>query len=211
MHRFTWDMHYDPIPGAATGGRGGGGGANGAVPHRTYPGINSPWVAPGAYTVRLTVNGKAYTQPITIKLDPRVKITPEVEQIFTLTTRVENHVRAAAAAYKDARVLLEKVKGNEALTKQIEEIAPAEPVRGEGGGRGGRGGRGGSPEPATPANLADIGARMVASIMPMQASEMPPTATELKTAADQQAAYTTLMAKWTAIKAKASGGTSKAK
>ena len=78
MHRFTWDMHYDPIPGASTGGRGGGGGANGAVPHRTYPGVNSPWVAPGAYTVRLTVNGKAYTQPITIKMDPRVKITPEV-------------------------------------------------------------------------------------------------------------------------------------
>ena len=26
MHRFTWDMHYDPIPGAGGGGRGGGGG-----------------------------------------------------------------------------------------------------------------------------------------------------------------------------------------
>ncbi len=52
MHRFSWDMHYDPIPGAGGGGRGGGGG-NGAVPHRTYPGVNSPWVAPGTYTVRL--------------------------------------------------------------------------------------------------------------------------------------------------------------
>ncbi len=59
MHRFTWDMHYDPIPGMGGGGRGGGGGANGAVPHRTYPAINSPWVAPGTYTVRLTVNGKS--------------------------------------------------------------------------------------------------------------------------------------------------------
>ena len=47
MHRFAWDMHDDPIPGMTGGGRGGGGGANGAVPHRTYPGINSPWVAPG--------------------------------------------------------------------------------------------------------------------------------------------------------------------
>ncbi len=88
MHRFTWDMHYDPIPGGGGGGRGGGGGG-GAVPHRTYPGVNSPWVAPGAYTVRLTANGQSLTQPITVKMDPRVKITPEVQQIFTLTTQME--------------------------------------------------------------------------------------------------------------------------
>ena len=57
MHRFSWDMHYDPIGGGGGGGRGGGGGG-GAVPHRTYGGVNSPWVAPGTYTVRLTVNGE---------------------------------------------------------------------------------------------------------------------------------------------------------
>src|SRR6185437_13417438 len=49
MHRFSWDMHYDPLPGGGGGGRGGGGSS--AVPHRTYPGVNSPWVAPGTYTV----------------------------------------------------------------------------------------------------------------------------------------------------------------
>jgi hypothetical protein len=200
MHRFSWDMHYDPIPGGGGGGRGGGGGG-GAVPHRTYPGVNSPWVAPGFYTVRLTVNGKSYTQPIAIKMDPRVRITPEVEQIFTLTTRMENNVRSAQAAYKDARAMLEKVKGNEALAKQIEEIAPAAPARGDGGGRGGRGG-GGAPEPATPPTLADIAPRMVASVMPMQAAEMAPTATELKAAAEQQTAYTALMTKWSALKLK---------
>src|SRR5579863_6356374 len=40
MHRFAWDMHYDPIPGAPGGRGGGGGGAVGAVPHRTYPAVN---------------------------------------------------------------------------------------------------------------------------------------------------------------------------
>src|ERR1035438_2434279 len=84
MHRFTWDMHYDPLPGTA-GGRGFG--ADGAVPHRTYPTVHSPWVAPGVYSVRLTADGKTQTQPITIKLDPRVKLTPDVQQIFTLTDR----------------------------------------------------------------------------------------------------------------------------
>ena len=51
----------------------GGGGAGGAVPHRTYPSVAAPWAAPGAYTVRLTVDGKQYTQPLTLRLDPRVK------------------------------------------------------------------------------------------------------------------------------------------
>src|SRR6185437_16496930 len=109
MHRFSWDMHYDPLPGVAAGGRGGGG-ANGAVPHRTYTSVNSPWAAPGAYSLRLTANGQSVTQPITLKMDPRVKVTPEVAQIFTLTTRMENDAASAAAAYKDARALAEKVK-----------------------------------------------------------------------------------------------------
>ena len=100
MHRFTWDLHYDPLGG---GGGGRGGGAGGAVPHRTYPGVNSPWVAPGTYTVRLTVDGKSSTQPITVKMDPRVKETLGVQQIYTLTTQAENGAMAAAAALKEAQ------------------------------------------------------------------------------------------------------------
>jgi len=202
MHRFTWDMHYDPLPGAGGGGRGGGGGANGAVPHRTYPGVNSPWVAPGAYTVRLTVNGKSQSQPITVKMDPRVKITPEVQRIFSLTTQAEDNARAAAAAYKEARTMAEKLGRNAALVKEIDAIAPAEVSMG-GGGRGGRGGGGGgfgAPEPPPAANLGNIGVLMVNATMPMQASEMPPTAAQLRACEQQQAAYTSLMAKWAAIK-----------
>jgi hypothetical protein len=44
-----------------------------AVPHDTAPTPNSIWVAPGNYTVRLTANGKALTQPIAVRMDPRVK------------------------------------------------------------------------------------------------------------------------------------------
>src|ERR1035438_8090363 len=129
---------------AAGGGGRGGGGGNGAVPHRTYPGVNSPWVAPGAYAVRLTADGQSQTQPIAIKMDPRVKVTPEVQQIFTLTAQMEARVRNAIAAHKEARNLVAKVKArpqsaaNDTLLKQIDEIAPAEvPGTGAGGGRGG--------------------------------------------------------------------------
>ncbi|HTX37665.1 MAG TPA: hypothetical protein VME43_21705 [Bryobacteraceae bacterium] len=210
MHRFTWDLHYDPIPGAGGGGRGGGGGG-GAVPHRTYPGVNSPWVAPGSYTVRLTADGHSQTQPIVVKMDPRVKITPEVQQIFTLTTTMEDRARAASVAYKEARDLLARLQqrpqsaANDALVKQVEAIAPVivEPQGGRGG-RGGRGGFGGfgGAEPATPPNLSNIAGQLVAAVQPMQASEMPPTAVELEACHHAEAEYASLMAKWTALKAK---------
>ena len=210
MHRFSWDMHYDPLPGAGAGGGRGGGGGNGAVPHRTYPGVNSPWAPPGAYSVRLTADGQTRTQPITIKMDPRVKITPEVQQIFTLTAQMEDRARNAAAAYKEARDLAAKVKSrtqsaaNDALLKQIDELAPAEVPGAGGGGRGGRGGGGGAfgaPEPATPPNLANLATQMIAAVMAMQSSEMPPTAAQLQACSRQTAAYTSLMAKWAALKA----------
>ena len=169
-----------------------------------------PGSPPGTYTVRLTANGETLTQPITIKMDPRVKITPEVQQIFTLTTQMEDNARNAAAAYKEARDLAAKVKArtqsaaNDALLKQIEEIAPAEVPGAAGGGRGGRGGGGGgfgAPEPATPPNLANLAGQMIAAVMAMQSSEMPPTAAQLQACSRQTAAYTTVMAKWAALKA----------
>jgi photosystem II stability/assembly factor-like uncharacterized protein len=209
MHRFTWDMHYDPIPGAGGGGRGGGGAA---VPHRTYAGVNSPWVAPGTYSVRLTANGQSVTQPLTIEMDPRVKVTLEVQQIFTLTTKMEDNARDAAGIYKEARELVAKLKAqpqssaNDALLKEIEDIAPAEAAPSGGGGRGGRGGGGAAAaEPAAPPNLSNIGAQMVAAVQGMQAAEMPPTAAELQACEKEQASYSDLMAKWAALNAKAGG------
>ncbi len=206
MHRFTWDMHYDPIPGTSGGGRGGGGGANGAVPHRTYPSVNSPWVAPGTYTVRLTIDGQTQTQPIVIRLDPRVKITPEVQQIFTLTTQAEADAHRAMAALKDARALLDKTKAlanspaNDALVKKLEELAPAQAPAAGGGGFGGGFGPG-AETPAPPATLTSIAGQLVGSVMSLQGAEMAPTAAQLDSIRKQETAFAAVMAKWTALKA----------
>jgi photosystem II stability/assembly factor-like uncharacterized protein len=60
MHRWIWDLRPTPAPRPAGGG--GGGGGRGA-----------PMVLPGVYTVRLSVGGKTYTQPLVVKMDPRTK------------------------------------------------------------------------------------------------------------------------------------------
>jgi photosystem II stability/assembly factor-like uncharacterized protein len=64
MHRWIWDLR--PTPPAPTGTGGGGGGGGGGFGSRAT-------VLPGKYSVRLTVGGQSYTQPLVVKPDPRVK------------------------------------------------------------------------------------------------------------------------------------------
>ena len=64
MHRYVWDLR--PTPPAPRAGGGGGGGGGGF-------GRGAAAVLPGTYTVKLTVGDKSYAQPLTVKMDPRVK------------------------------------------------------------------------------------------------------------------------------------------
>jgi len=65
-HRFLWDMHYTPLNVPANY-------PISAIVGETPPAATSPWVLPGTYSIKLTANGKTYTQPLTVKMDPRVK------------------------------------------------------------------------------------------------------------------------------------------
>ncbi|HEY7194925.1 MAG TPA: hypothetical protein VH439_14380 [Gemmatimonadales bacterium] len=100
LHRFMWDMHYQPIGDNA---RTDDVEATGAVPHRSEHTPRAPWAAPGRYTVRLTVNGRSYTQPLTLRLDPRVK-TPAagLTQLAALSREMYDLAAAAQTAYQQA-------------------------------------------------------------------------------------------------------------
>jgi photosystem II stability/assembly factor-like uncharacterized protein len=94
MHRFVWDLRYAPPD---------------AVEHE-YP-ISAiymdtprlplgPSALPGAYVVKLTVNGKTLVRPLTVKMDPRVKTPlPGLAQQFALATRL------AVMMHKNSEVL----------------------------------------------------------------------------------------------------------
>jgi photosystem II stability/assembly factor-like uncharacterized protein len=80
MHRFLWDMHYAPVPNVESEF------PISATYRNTAPEATSPWVAPGDYTVILTVGGKTFSQPLTIKMDPRVKASDtDLQQQFDLS------------------------------------------------------------------------------------------------------------------------------
>jgi hypothetical protein len=72
FHRFVWDLHYAPpnslhheFPISAI--------------YRNTPELPLGIIAlPGRYVVKLTVNGKTREQPLTLRMDPRIK-TPVAE------------------------------------------------------------------------------------------------------------------------------------
>ncbi|MDW3194704.1 MAG: glycoside hydrolase [Cytophagales bacterium] len=65
-HRFVWDLRHEPPNGTNRQF------AIAAVWKKTPSGPHGPFVVPGTYKVRLTVDGNAYTQDLAVKLDPRV-------------------------------------------------------------------------------------------------------------------------------------------
>jgi photosystem II stability/assembly factor-like uncharacterized protein len=68
QHRWVWDLRATQ-PGQ--GARGGGGAGAGG-----FGGRGGSLALPGVYTVKLTVDGKAYTQPLVVKRDPRLAEVP---------------------------------------------------------------------------------------------------------------------------------------
>ena len=47
-----------------------------AVFQKTAAHPTGPWVVPGEYSVVLTAGGKTFSQPLTVKMDPRIKVLP---------------------------------------------------------------------------------------------------------------------------------------
>ena len=65
MNRFTWDLRFSPPPSV------GHSYPMSAIPHETPAGPEGPLVVPGKYVVKLTVAPQTYTQPLTVRPDPR--------------------------------------------------------------------------------------------------------------------------------------------
>jgi hypothetical protein len=201
-HRFAWDLHYNPI-GTAEGPPEDDDAAQGAVPRHTYPAVNAPWAPPGTYTVRLTADGKSYTQPLTLRLDPRVK-TPAagLTQLATLSREMYDGAVAAHAAYNQARALsaqLDKVTGPDvaALKAKVDSLAPPQ-AGGRRGGRGGGRGRGGAPP--GPPTLETASSGMIAAAMAMQSADVTPTESQVAACTRARAMATDAMRRWTALK-----------
>ena len=153
--------------------------------HDTAAPPNSIWAAPGRYTVKLTVDGKSYTQPLILKMDPRVK-TPALglQQQFTLSKALYDDVVAAQKA-------LAGIRGLRSQDPRVTALAGA----GGGGGRGGRGAVAAGPD-----SLNSVAAALGALMQTLQAADVTPTTQLVAAVTDRRAALAKLLAKWTALK-----------
>ena len=118
MHRWIWDVHYpgptEPASAFFT--------IRGATP--------GPWAPPGRYTVRLTVGGHSLTQPLTLKMDPRVKTpTPDLIRQFTMAQQitvaqgqVQQASREGNRMHEQLQSLRAKLVGQEAIANQVETL-----------------------------------------------------------------------------------------
>ena len=112
-HRWVWDLRYAPPQSTRH-----------EYPIAAVPGDTprlplGPRVLPGTYTVKLTVEGRSFTAPLTVTLDPRVK-TPvadlrrmletqrQLASLLTLSTRA---IRQAASVREQIEKLQPGAKG----------------------------------------------------------------------------------------------------
>lgn len=198
MHRFVWDLRYTPVaggsrfPGAAFFGFGG----------------SSPAVLPGDYTVKLTVNGKSYTQPLTVKMDPRIK-TPIIDlqkqfetgmaiarrqkEVNDAKNQVDELRRQIAARSKQAsrRPALEAALRR--LDRDAESVGGAPPMQVEPGNV--------PPAPKEETSLTYLSGQFAEVARAVDTGQAAPTQEAMHALADAGATLVKTLAKWSAIKA----------
>jgi len=120
-------MHYIPVPGVEPEF------PMQATYENTAPQATSPWVLPGNYTVTLTVDGKTFSQPLTVTMDPRVKTSAAgLQRQFDLSWQLyQLRLKLAPIGKKFDEVAeqLTKLKAKAAerpdVTQRLEEFAQA--------------------------------------------------------------------------------------
>jgi len=107
-HRFLWDLHYKPLdlpPNYPIS----------AIYGETAPAYTSPWMMPGRYNVILNVNGKSYTRPLNVVMDPRVK---------TSSSDLMQQFKLSYLCYENEGKVLKTIKQLNSLTEQIKLLKP---------------------------------------------------------------------------------------
>lgn len=210
-HRFSWDLRYDPVSPEDLVPQGDDE-ATGAVPHRTYQAMNTPWAPPGKYTVKLTVDGKSYTQPLTLKLDPRVKTSPAaLAQLATLTREMHEGAVATRRAFVEGRAMVAQLANMsgadvDALKTRIETVAPAQPRVGRGGRRRGPGGAA-----ANAPSLETVSNALQGAAMGLQGADVAPTAVQIAACMAARKMAADVMPEWSSVKAAVTGFNAKRK
>jgi hypothetical protein len=112
MNRFVWDLRYTSPPAVKHAY------PMSAIPHATPAGPEGPLVVPGKYLVKLTVGGETFTQPMTVRRDPRVTVTASAfADQFALEQKLMAGMRESYQAWQKA-----KQQGDSTAAQQFADL-----------------------------------------------------------------------------------------
>ena len=205
--RFNWDLRYDDPPAF-----------NLDVENQmnvepgdfVTPGPHGPQVIPGAYTMKLTVDGTTYTRTVTVRNDPRVGQGAQVMAALREKNRLimlAYHaakasyagngavaaVRAQVASLRQTQLPGDVASAASALETKLATFGGVRPTRGAGG----RGGRGGAPAPGgiTPFNTLNGSFDGMISTQQVGLDEAP-TPSQIQTWEDDCSTFNSTLAAW---------------
>ncbi|HXH63234.1 MAG TPA: hypothetical protein VNG95_03565, partial [Gemmatimonadales bacterium] len=193
LHRFVWDLRF-PDPAVLEHGY-----PIAAVLRNTPREPRGMWVLPGTYTVRLTVAGKSFDQPLTVTMDPRVHAPALVlARQFTLAKTLT----AALSRDFDA---LRRVRGVRTQIAALRTAAgPASPVLGgldsldaQLAALEGSGGR----RAAGESDLARVNGSLAGLLGVIEGADQAPTAQAVAGVAEAQRALRAGLARWAELAA----------
>jgi hypothetical protein len=185
MHRWVWDLHY-PRPKVFSFSY-----PIAAVPGNTELQPLGPWVVPGRYTLRLTASGRTLTQPITVRMDPRVKTTAAgIAEMHRLSMRVADGLAQGYDAITEARAALARLRELPQRLTTLEQ--KVNDVLGAGGGFG---------APVGAMSLTRAHGALVTLYDVLQDADVTPTTQTRQQVDEYTAAMRRLVTQWQSVKA----------
>ena len=202
LQRFVWDLMYSPPPAFSHGF------PISAIYKDTplYP--QGPLVVPGTYTVKLTVNGKTSTQPLTVKMDPRVKTgAPGLTQQFDLSYEAYKGMEQSFQAAIETRKLRDQISaavnkaGRGSLSDSLMSLEKkAAAIGGEGRADASSPGLpGGSIDIRNP-NLTSLNSGFSSLLENLQSADMAPTDATVAAAVELKRTLAKLLSDWNQVK-----------
>ncbi|HVG21965.1 MAG TPA: glycoside hydrolase, partial [Blastocatellia bacterium] len=204
MQRFVWDLRYAPPEGFPR-----------SYPisaiYRNTPSVpQGPLVLPGEFTVKLSAGGRQLSEPLTIRMDPRVATPPEgIAKMFEVSFGSYEgirKIREAQAEIRKLRAQLQSLKGQagqapvadalELFDKKAAALDPSTAGAGRGGFAGAAATAGGEP---TLARLA-VEFNLIMAIA--ESADARPTAQAIAAYDESQKSLGDLLARWNEIKNK---------
>jgi photosystem II stability/assembly factor-like uncharacterized protein len=188
MHRMIWDLRYTQPAFASALGRSAQYSMSTVIGQNVPREPQGPYALPGNYQVRLTVDGKSYSQPFKLVMDPRVQSSnADLQKQFALEMRLMDALRRADQALVEIHDFYQAGSLPQDKLKQVGDIEPA--------------GRDRASAAARPA-LSSVAGNAGQLIVAIGSADAAPTATQATAAEKILAQLNQMLGQWNAIKGK---------